>query len=89
MKKLDEQTVRAAREDARALEVEADATDPYPPGTRVSRPNRPSRIFNLRLTEEQFADLQNVDSHYLKLVRVGVLVFLIKRKMCAILFICK
>jgi hypothetical protein len=60
MKKLDEQTVRAAREDARALEVEADATDPYPPGTQVSRPNRPSRMFNLRLTEEQFADLQNV-----------------------------
>ena len=60
MKKLDEQTVRAAREDARALEVEADATDSYPPGTQVSRPTRPSRMFNLRLTEEQFADLQNV-----------------------------
>ena len=60
MKKLDEQTVRAAREDARALEVEGDATDPYPPGTQVSRPNRPSRISNLRLTEEQFADLQDV-----------------------------
>lgn len=60
MKKLEEQTLHAAREDSRALEVEADPTDPYPPGTQVSRPNPPSRMFNLRLTEEQFADLQNV-----------------------------
>ncbi|MBV8933979.1 MAG: hypothetical protein JOZ47_21440 [Kutzneria sp.] len=56
-KKLDEQTARA---DARALEAEADTTGPYPPGTRIVRPNRPSRMFNVRLTDEQFAELQGL-----------------------------
>lgn len=60
MKKLDEQTARTAREDARALEAQADVTDPYPSDTQITRPNRPSRMFNLRLTEEQFAELQDV-----------------------------
>lgn len=58
--KLDERTARAAREDARALEGEADATGPYPPGTRISRPNRATRMFNVRLSEEQLAELQRV-----------------------------
>jgi len=59
-KKLDEQTARAARADARALEAQADATGPYPPDTRITRPNRPSRMFNVRLTDEQFTELQHV-----------------------------
>ncbi|RCW45155.1 hypothetical protein DFQ14_103119 [Halopolyspora algeriensis] len=59
-KRLDEATERAARADARALEAEAEATGPYPPDTRVTRPNRPSRMFNLRLTEEQFTELQEL-----------------------------
>lgn len=59
-KKLDERTARAARQDARALEAGADATGPYPPGTTISRSNRASRMFNLRLTEEQLAELQSV-----------------------------
>lgn len=60
MKALDEQTARAARKDARALETEADATGPYPSGTRIDRPNRSSRMFNLRLTDEQFSELQDI-----------------------------
>jgi hypothetical protein len=57
-KKLDERTARAARADARELERQADATEDYPKGTVVMRPNQPSRMFNLRLTEEQFTALQ-------------------------------
>lgn len=56
-KKLDEQTARAARADARRLESDAETIDPYPEGTTVTRPNRPSRMFNLRLTDEQFGEL--------------------------------
>lgn len=56
-KKLDEQTARAARADARGLEAQAETLDPYPEGTTISRPNQPSRMFNLRLTEEQFGEL--------------------------------
>jgi len=59
-KKLDEHTARAARADARALEAEADATEPYPAGTQVRSPNRPSRLFNVRLTDEQFEELQGL-----------------------------
>jgi hypothetical protein len=36
-KKPDEQTERAARADARALRACAEATGPYPEGTRISR----------------------------------------------------
>lgn len=57
-KKLDDQTAQAARADARALETGADATGPYPEYTAIRRPNRPSRMFNLRLTDEQFTELQ-------------------------------
>lgn len=46
-KKLDEQTADAARADARALEAKTHATGPYPSGTRITRPNRPSRMFNV------------------------------------------
>lgn len=57
-KKLDPKTARAAREDARALEQQAESSEAYPAGTKMSRPNQPSRMFNVRLSEEQFAELQ-------------------------------
>jgi hypothetical protein len=57
-KKLDAKTARAAREDARALEHQDESTDAYPISTKVSRPNQPSRMFNVRLSEEQFTELQ-------------------------------
>lgn len=56
----DEEITDAMRADARALEAQADATGPYPPGTRILRPNRPSRMFNVRLTDEQFNELQTL-----------------------------
>jgi aryl-alcohol dehydrogenase-like predicted oxidoreductase len=59
-KKLDRATARAVREDARRLEERASRTEPYPAGTSVSRANQPSRMFNVRLTEEQFSALQEL-----------------------------
>jgi len=59
-KKLDPKTAAAAREDARRLEQHADTTEPYPNGTAVSRPNAPSRMFNLRLSEDQYEALQEL-----------------------------
>lgn len=59
-KDLDPQEARALREDARRLEVEAEIGEPYPDGTTISRPNQASRMFNVRLTEEQFAAIQDV-----------------------------
>jgi len=56
--KLDPKTARALREDARGLEQQVESNEPYPAGTTVSRPNQPSRMFNVRLTEQQFAELQ-------------------------------
>jgi hypothetical protein len=58
--KLDPKTARAAREDARRLEVQAASEEPYPAGTTIGRPNQPSRMFNVRLTEEQFAAIQDL-----------------------------
>lgn len=58
-KKLDPKTARALRDDARDLERRADVTEPYPAGTTLTRPNQPSRMFNVRLSEEQFAQLQD------------------------------
>lgn len=61
-KRLDEKAARAARADARRLETEADTTDPYPDDTTITRPNQPSRMFNLRLTDEQFSELRALAS---------------------------
>jgi len=58
--KLDKRTERAVRADARALEVEAGATEAYPADTQITRPNRPSRMFNVRLTDAQFNELQGL-----------------------------
>jgi hypothetical protein len=59
-KRLDEDVVAAVRADARRIEADADASGPYPADTRTARPNRPSRMFNVRLTDEQFAELQRL-----------------------------
>lgn len=59
MNDADEEIKQAAREDARELEAVAQATGPYPSGTHISRPNRPTRMFNLRLTEDQFEELED------------------------------
>jgi hypothetical protein len=59
-KKLDNETARAARADARRLESETDVSESYPDDTTIIRPNRASRMFNLRLTDEQFSELQQL-----------------------------
>ncbi len=60
VKKLDRRTAAAAREDARHLEQHADSSEPYPADTVVSRPNAQSRMFNVRLNEEQYEALQEL-----------------------------
>ena len=57
-KKLDPHEASALREDARRLEAEAESGEPHPEGTVISRPNQASRMFNVRLSEEQFAAIQ-------------------------------
>lgn len=59
-KRLGDETEQAVRADARRLESESKATDPYPLGTTITRPNRPSRMLNVRLTDEQFNELQSL-----------------------------
>lgn len=59
-KKLDPMMERAARDEARRLEAEAASDEPYPEGTIISRPNQTSRMFNVRLTDEQFKEIQNL-----------------------------
>ncbi|MGH3865055.1 MAG: hypothetical protein ACRDQ4_02765 [Pseudonocardiaceae bacterium] len=56
-KKLDDETARA---DARRLEAEATSTEPYPEATTIRRPNRSSRMFNVKLTDEQFNELRRL-----------------------------
>ena len=58
--KLDPKTARAARDDARRLEARAASEEHYPAGTTITRPNQASRMFNLRLTEEQFSAIQDL-----------------------------
>ena len=57
-KKLDPKTAGKLRADARAAERNADSDEAYPAGTRVRRPNAPSRMFNVRLSEEQYTALE-------------------------------
>ena len=59
-KKLDPAIGRAARDDARRLEADAHKLAAYPARTAISRPKQPSRMFNVRLTEDQFAALQDI-----------------------------
>lgn len=56
----EDDAMRRARADARRLETESATTDEYPDGTTVSRPNQPSRMFNVRLTDEQFTAIQEL-----------------------------
>jgi hypothetical protein len=60
MKKLDEKAVEIARADARALEAYADDAEPYPVDVQISRPNRPSRMFNVRLSDEQYEEVTSL-----------------------------
>jgi stress-induced morphogen len=62
-KSLDPEIRRALRDEAVALEHDAESTEPYPAGTRITRPNKPSRMFNVRLSDEQFHELQDLARH--------------------------
>ena len=55
---LDTKTAGELRADARAAEQQAGSDENYPPSTRLRRPNAPSRMFNVRLSEEQYAALE-------------------------------
>lgn len=57
MRDLDDQTAETQRADARALEAYADSDEPYPADVQISRPNRASRMFNLRLSDEQYNEI--------------------------------
>ena len=57
-KDLDPPDAGAAREDARRLKAEASAGEPYPEDTIISRSNQVSRMFNVRLSVEQFAAIR-------------------------------
>ncbi|MHB8450000.1 MAG: hypothetical protein ACYDAQ_06070 [Mycobacteriales bacterium] len=57
-KRLEPKAAAKLRADARAAERNADTDGAYPARTRVRRPNAPSRIFNIRLSEEQYAALE-------------------------------
>ncbi len=59
-KKLDDNAAAALREDAHRLEQHANSCEPYPEGTVISRPNGPSRMLNLRLSDEQFGASQQI-----------------------------
>ncbi len=56
-KKVDPQPDAAQRSEARQLEQHANSDDAYPAGTTVTRPNAPSRLFNVRLSDEQYQAL--------------------------------
>lgn len=57
-KRLDPDTAAKVRADARKLEKRADAEGRYPVGTTVRRAQAPSRMFNIRLTDEQYQQLE-------------------------------
>jgi hypothetical protein len=59
-KRLDAETTAKVRADARKLEKYADSEDSYPAGTVVRRGQGPSRMFNVRLTDEQYQQLEEV-----------------------------
>ena len=59
-KQLDAGTAAKLRSDARKLEKNADVDNEYPVGTTVRRGQGPSRMFNVRLTDEQYEQLEEV-----------------------------
>lgn len=58
-KDIDPHEAGATREDARRRKA-AGAIQPYPKSTLIRRPNQVSRMFNVRLPEEQFAAIQQI-----------------------------
>jgi hypothetical protein len=38
----------------------ADSTEPYPEGTEVRQPNRGSRMFNMRLGDDEYAEIREL-----------------------------
>lgn len=59
-KRLDPNTAAEVRTDARTLEKHAGDEGSYPAGTAVRRGQGPSRMFNVRLTDEQYQQLEQV-----------------------------
>lgn len=59
-RRLDTGTAKKMRADARQLEKYADEQGQYPAGTVVRRGQGPSRMFNVRLTDEQYQQLEQV-----------------------------
>lgn len=59
-KRLDPDTAVEVRADARKLEKYAGDEGNYPVGTTVRRGKGPSRMFNVRLTDEQYQQLEQV-----------------------------
>lgn len=59
-KKLDDRRARRCARNARGLEQHGNSSEPYSEGTAISRPNAPSRMSNLRLSDEQFDALQQI-----------------------------
>jgi len=59
-KKVDTDVLATARAEARELEDHADSTEPYPAETQVIRGGGPSRMFNVRLTDDQYDELRQI-----------------------------
>lgn len=59
-KQLEPDIAGEARADARKLEQYADDEGNYPPGTTIRRGQGPSRMFNVRLSDEQYQQLEQV-----------------------------
>lgn len=59
-KQMEPQAAAKARADARRLEKHADDTSEYPAGTVIRRSQGPSRMFNVRLTDEQYQQLEEM-----------------------------
>lgn len=64
-KQLDPRTAATVRADARTLEQNADVQGAYPAGTTLRRGRGPSRMFNIRLSDEQYQQLEQAarDKH--------------------------
>lgn len=60
MKQLDKEAAAVARADARTLEAYAHSEEPYPADVQINRPNKTSRIFNLRLSDEQYEEITDL-----------------------------
>lgn len=59
-KRLDPHIAVEVRADARGLDKHADDDGNYPAGTTVRRGQSRSRMFNVRLTDDQYQQLEQV-----------------------------